>query len=88
MTRIFVKPAIDKSAPQVKGPTRRAMKVRKPIGGVPAAEGEWQNLDSYWQRRINDKRRRSGRRRRRNPNAGRAGRHAGRERLSSGTKSK
>ena len=41
MSRIFVKPA-------------PGMLVRKPIGGHLAADGEWQNLDSYWQRRIND----------------------------------
>jgi hypothetical protein len=51
MTRIFVKPALDKSADAQ--PAAR-LKVRKPVGGHLAEGGEWQNLDSYWQRRIND----------------------------------
>ncbi len=52
MTRIFLKPALDKSAEAE--PLAR-LKVRKPVGGHLAAGGEWQNLDSYWQRRINDR---------------------------------
>lgn len=51
MTRIFVKPALDKSAEAQSG---ARLKVRKPVGGRLADAGEWQNLDSYWQRRIND----------------------------------
>jgi hypothetical protein len=51
MTRIFVRPAPDKSADAQ--PAAR-LKVRKPVGGHLADAGEWQNLDSYWQRRIND----------------------------------
>jgi hypothetical protein len=51
MTRIFVKPALDKSAGAQPG---ARLKVRKPVGGHLAEAGEWQNLDSYWQRRIND----------------------------------
>ena len=52
MTRIFVKPALDNSADVQPG---ARLKVRKPVGGHLADAGEWQNLDSYWQRRINDK---------------------------------
>jgi hypothetical protein len=51
MTRIFVRPAPDKSADAQPG---ARLKVRKPVGGHLADAGEWQNLDSYWQRRIND----------------------------------
>jgi hypothetical protein len=51
MPRIFVKPALDKSADAQPG---ACLKVRKPVGGHLADAGEWQNLDSYWQRRIND----------------------------------
>ncbi len=39
--RIFVKPAEDR-------------KVRKPTGPTLAAQGEWVNRDSYWDRRILD----------------------------------
>lgn len=42
-TRIFVKPA----APH--------LKVRKPVGGHLAEGGEWQNVDAYWRRRLDDK---------------------------------
>lgn len=56
MKRIFVKPALDPNAEQVKDQPAPRMKVRKPVGaGYLADAGEWQNLDSYWQRRINDK---------------------------------
>lgn len=55
MTRIYLKPALDKSAQQDKGQPAARLKVRKPVGGHLADAGEWQNLDSYWQRRINDK---------------------------------
>jgi hypothetical protein len=51
MTRTFVKPALDQSADAQPG---ARLKVRKPVGGHLADAGEWQNLDSYWQRRIND----------------------------------
>lgn len=42
MERIFVKPA----APD--------LKVRKPVNGYLASEGEWVNPESYWLRRIAD----------------------------------
>lgn len=42
MSRIFIKP----SHPE--------MKVRKPVNGHLAVDGEWVNQDSYWLRRIND----------------------------------
>jgi hypothetical protein len=53
MTRIFLKPALDRSRDKTDAGAR--LKVRKPVGGHLAPQGEWQNLDSYWQRRINDK---------------------------------
>lgn len=40
--RIFVKPA------------QPALKVRKPVGTYLAPEGELQNDDSYWRRRVSD----------------------------------
>ncbi|MDH4449205.1 MAG: DUF2635 domain-containing protein [Rhodoferax sp.] len=45
--RIFIKPA-----PQPEG--QPALKVRKPVNGHLAEQGESVNLDSYWQRRLND----------------------------------
>lgn len=42
MSRIFIKPA----AP--------GLKVRKPVNGYLAAEGEEVNADSYWLRRMAD----------------------------------
>lgn len=45
--RIFIKPA-----PQPDG--QPPLKVRKPMNGHLAAEGEWVNPESYWQRRLND----------------------------------
>jgi hypothetical protein len=47
MSRIFVKPA-----PQPDG--RPALKVRKPVNGYLAEEGEEVNAESYWLRRIAD----------------------------------
>lgn len=45
--RIFIKPA-----PQAEG--QPPLKVRKPVNGHLAEKGESVNLDSYWQRRLND----------------------------------
>lgn len=45
--RIFIKPA---TQPQGKSP----LKVRKPVNGHLAQEGEWVNSESYWLRRLND----------------------------------
>lgn len=45
--RIFIKPA-----PQAEG--QPPLKVRKPVNGHLAAEGEWVNPESYWQRRLSD----------------------------------
>lgn len=45
--RIFIKPA-----PQPEG--QSALKVRKPVNGHLAEQGESVNLDSYWQRRLTD----------------------------------
>ena len=45
--RVFIKPAAQPSG-------QPPLKVRKPIGGHLAESGEWVNLESYWQRRIND----------------------------------
>lgn len=45
--RIFIKPA-----PQAEG--QPPLKVRKPVNGHLAEQGETVNLDSYWQRRLND----------------------------------
>lgn len=47
MNRIFVKPA-----PQPAG--MPALKVRKPMNGYLAAEGEEVNAEVYWLRRIAD----------------------------------
>lgn len=47
MSRIFVKPA-----PQPEG--QPALKVRKPVNGYLAADGEEVNVESYWLRRIAD----------------------------------
>lgn len=47
MNRIFVKPA-----PQPEG--QPARKVRKPVNGYLAAEGEEVNEEGYWLRRIAD----------------------------------
>lgn len=44
--RIFIKPATQ--------PDGQPLKVRKPVNGHLAADGEWVNPESYWQRRIND----------------------------------
>lgn len=49
MKRIFIKPAplvIDEKAVE--------RRVRKPTGVLLAADGEEVNLDTYWQRRLND----------------------------------
>lgn len=45
--RIFIKPT-----PQPDG--QPALKVRKPVNGHLAADGEWVNRESYWLRRISD----------------------------------
>lgn len=45
--RIFIKPV-----PQPDG--QPALKVRKPVNGHLAADGEFVNPESYWLRRIND----------------------------------
>ena len=45
--RIFIKPA-----PQPEG--QPPLKVRKPVNGHLAEQGESVNLDSYWQRRLTD----------------------------------
>lgn len=45
--RIFIKPT-----PQPEG--QSALKVRKPVNGHLAADGEWVNRESYWLRRISD----------------------------------
>ncbi|MDZ7920757.1 DUF2635 domain-containing protein [Rhodoferax sp.] len=45
--RIFIKPT---SQPEGQPP----LKVRKPVNGHLAEQGESVNLDSYWQRRLND----------------------------------
>lgn len=45
--RIFITPT-----PQSEG--LPALKVRKPVNGHLAAEGEWVNPESYWLRRIKD----------------------------------
>lgn len=45
--RIFIKPT-----PQPEG--QPALKVRKPVNGHLAAEGEFVNPESYWLRRIKD----------------------------------
>ena len=45
--RIFIKPA-----PQPEG--QPALKVRKPVNGHLAEQGETVNMDSYWQRRLTD----------------------------------
>lgn len=47
MERIFVKPA-----PQSEG--QPALKVRKPVNGYLAAEGEEVNAEGYWLRRLAD----------------------------------
>ncbi len=44
--RIFIKPATL--------PEGEPMKVRKPVNGHLALDGEWVNPESYWQRRLND----------------------------------
>lgn len=51
MNRIFIKPA-----PFAKGEFEgdQARKVRKPVNGHLAAEGEEVNRDSYWLRRLAD----------------------------------
>ena len=45
--RVFIKPAAQPAG-------QPPLKVRKPVGGHLAEAGDWVNLDSYWQRRIND----------------------------------
>ncbi|KPU91147.1 hypothetical protein APR50_17135 [Variovorax paradoxus] len=50
MKRIFIKPTLL----VIDGETL-VRKVRKPVGGHLAADGEEVNLDTYWQRRLNDK---------------------------------
>ena len=45
--RIFIKPS-----PQPEG--KPLLKVRKPVNGHLAQEGEWVNSESYWLRRLND----------------------------------
>lgn len=49
MKRIFLKPT-----PLVIDGETLDRKVRKPSGPYLAAEGEEVNLDTYWQRRLND----------------------------------
>ena len=50
MKRIFIKPT-----PLVIDGETLARKVRKPVGGYLAADGEEVNDDTYWQRRLADK---------------------------------
>jgi hypothetical protein len=45
--RIYIKPV-----PQPEG--QQPLKVRKPVNGHLAVDGEWVNRDSYWLRRLND----------------------------------
>lgn len=45
--RVFIKPAAQPAG-------QPPLKVRKPVGGHLPEGGDWVNLDSYWQRRIND----------------------------------
>jgi len=45
--RIYIKPT-----PQPEG--AEPLKVRKPVNGHLAADGEWVNRESYWLRRLND----------------------------------
>jgi hypothetical protein len=45
--RFYIKPA-----PQPDG--QDPLKVRKPVNGHLATEGEWVNAESYWLRRLND----------------------------------
>lgn len=49
MKRIFIKPT-----PLVIDGETLARKVRKPVGGHLAADGEEVNDDTYWQRRLAD----------------------------------
>ncbi|MDO8776608.1 MAG: DUF2635 domain-containing protein [Burkholderiaceae bacterium] len=43
--RIFIKPTVQGGIP---------LKVRKPMNGHLATNGEWVNPESYWLRRIKD----------------------------------
>lgn len=53
MTRIFIKPA-PLPKPEKGEEPLPPRKVRKPVNGHLATEGEWVNPESYWLRRITD----------------------------------